>query len=131
MPSPRLATLILPFAILGSASLSATDQPEIKFVGTATQVVLKGECQGMDRDIYPLEGKAGQTLKVTVKNRLKLVLFRLQMPGTVEKYLPKAGEEDDATTWSGKLPVDGKYLIVVGAMKGADSRYTLQVNLSK
>jgi hypothetical protein len=125
----RMALLALALGPLCCAAALATDQPEIKFAAGASKIALKGVINGMDRDIFPITGKAGQSLSVSVKNSKKLALFRIQLPGTEEKYLPKAGEEDDATSWSGKLPVDGKYLIVVGAMRGSDGRYTLNVEL--
>jgi len=32
--------------------------------------------------------------------------------------LPEAGETNDAKVWKGRLPVSGKYLIVVGGTRG-------------
>lgn len=123
-----LAALLLAIACVGVAF--ATDKPAIVFAPGTNSASVKGEIQGMDRDIYPITAKACQTLQVSVKNKLKLVLFRLQLPGSEEKYLPKAGEEDDATEWKGKLPVSGTYAIVVGAMRGKDTKYTLDVQIT-
>jgi len=105
----------------------ADDKPQIGFAPGANSASLKGEIQGMDRDVYPLTAKAGQTMRVEVSNKLKLVLFHIQMPGKDNAYLPKAGEEDDATAWEGTLPESGTYKIIVGAMRGKDTRYTLDV----
>lgn len=119
--------LLIGLSCVGTAS--ALDKPAIQFAPGKTSVAVTGEIMGMDRDVYPIVAKAGQTMRVEVKNRFKLVLFRIQLPGADEKYLPKAGEEDDATVWQGKLPVDGTYLIVVGAMRGKDTKYTLKVEI--
>jgi hypothetical protein len=89
---------------------------------------MKGEIQGMDRDIFPFKGKAGQRLSVEVKNKAKAILFHIQLPGEEDKYLPGAGPDDDATAWKGALPVDGTYKILVGG-GGKDTKYTLNVDL--
>ncbi|MFU2207533.1 hypothetical protein [Solidesulfovibrio sp. C21] len=109
----------------------AGDKPQIKFASGANSASLKGEIQGMDCDIYPITVKAGQTMQVKVSNKHKLVLFHIQKPGKEEAYLPKAGKEDDATAWKGVLPADGTYKIIVGAMQGDDTHYTLDVQITK
>jgi|GEM_PF-800902 len=122
-----LAVLLI---VLSCAGVSlAKDLQEIKFTPGATSASVKGEIDGMDRDLYQVEGKAGQTMAVEVKNKAKLVLFHIQLPNEADKYLPKAGQDDDATSWKGKLPKDGKYTIVVGAMRGNDTKYTLNVEV--
>ena len=124
----KIASVTLALGLL-SSNAWATDKPAIQFKPGATSAKISGEIMGMDRDIYPITAKAGQTLRVEVKNSKKLVLFHIQLPGTEEKYLTKAGPDDDATTWQGKLPADGTYKIIVGAMRGSDTRYTLQVQI--
>lgn len=119
----------LTIGLLCAGTALATDKAPIQFAPGTTSATMTGEIMGMDRDTYPIVAKAGQTMLVEVKNRSKLVLFRIQVPGDAEKYLPKAGEDDDATSWQGKLPVDGKYTIVVGAMRGKDTKYTLRVEI--
>lgn len=111
-------------------SLWAGAKKPIQFAPGANSVSIKGDIQGMDRDTYPITAKAGQKMSVTVKNKQKLVLFRIQMPGNEEKYLPKAGEDDDATEWKGVLPASGAYTIIVGAMKGNDTKYVLTVQIT-
>ena len=118
-------------ALFAAAPSMAEDKPQIIFAHGADSATLKGDIQGMDRDIYPITAKAGQTMSVKVSNRLKLVLFHIQKPGKDVAYLPKAGEEDDAAEWKGVLPESGTYKIIVGAMKGEDSRYTLDVRITK
>ena len=125
----KICSVTLLTGLLSVGTVSATDKPAIQFAPGKTSATVTGEIMGMDRDIYPIVAKAGQTMRVVVKNRYKLALFHIQLPGAEGKYLPKAGEEDDATSWEGKLPVDGKYLIIVGAMRGKDSKYSLQVDI--
>lgn len=97
-------------------------------------LTLKGQVVGQEEDPYILDLKAGQTLRVEVKDRAKLAYFRILLPNQDDEYLPKAGREDDALKWSGKIPADGKYTIVVVAMRmqgSPDVNYTLTVELKK
>ncbi len=128
-----LAALIPPSVMVLSLAAAAVagDKPPVKFTPGSDSASLKGDIQGMDRDIYPITAKAGQTMQVTVTNKRKLVLFHIQKPGKEEAYLPKAGEEDDATQWKGVLPVSGTYKIIVGAMRGDDTRYVLDIRITK
>lgn len=131
--SHALAALTLPALMLLCLATAAIaeDKPQIKFAPGANSASLKGEIQGMDRDVYPITAKAGQTMQVKVSNKQNLVLFRIQKPGNKDAYLPKAGEDDDATQWKGVLPASGAYKIIVGAMKGDDTRYTLDIQITK
>jgi len=121
-------TVGLLIALAGVAC--ATEKGDLAFAPGTTSATAKGEIQGMDRDTYQIRAKAGQTLSVSVKNAKKLVLFHIQLPNEEGKYLPGAGEEDDATKWQGKLPKDGKYTIIVGAMRGSDTHYVLDVSIT-
>jgi len=128
-----LSALALPLllALCVATAATAGDKSQIKFAPGADNASLKGEIQGMDRDVYPITAKAGQTMQVKVFNKRKLVLFRIQKPGKGEVYLPKAGEDADATQWEGALPESGTYKIIVGAMRGDDTSYTLDVRITK
>lgn len=132
-PRHFMAALALSsFMLLCLAAVAlAGDKPQVTFAPGANGASLKGEIQGMDRDVYPITAKAGQTMQVKVSNKQRLVLFRIQKPGKEDAYLPKAGEDDDATQWEGTLPVSGTYKIIVGAMRGEDTRYTLDVRITK
>ncbi len=124
------ATFALALTLLSGGWALATDKPAITFAPGSSSATLKGDIQGMDRDIYPITAKAGQTMRVSVSNKYKLVLFHIQLPGTTEAYLPGAGPDDDATQWQGVLPASGTYTIIVGAMRGKDTRYSLDVRIT-
>jgi len=64
-----------------------------------------------------VKAKAGQTLDVSITSDEGNAVFQIYTPGEKET-LPKAGETDDATKWSGKVPSDGDYVIVVGPTRG-------------
>jgi len=127
---PTIAA-VLAVCLSSSLTVQAIDMKPISFALGTDSASLKGEIQGMDRDIYPITAKAGQAMSVSVKNKLNLVLFHIQAPGEEGKYLSKAGEGDDATEWKGFLPASGTYSIIVGAMRGDDSTYTLDVQITK
>lgn len=124
-----VATLLLGMSGAAPRSVLAVDKPAIRFAPGTSSATVAGEIGGMDRDTYPLVAKAGQTLEVSVKNKAGLVLFHIQTPEGEGHYLPGAGEDDDATTFAGKLPRSGKYVIIVGAMRGNDTRYVLSVSI--
>ena len=124
-----VAALLLGMAVMSASPTLAVDKPAIRFAPGTSSATVKGEIGGMDRDTYPLVAKAGQTLAVSVKNSAKLVLFHIQTPEGEGHYLPGAGEDDDAITFTGKLPQSGKYVIIVGAMRGNDTRYVLSVSI--
>lgn len=122
-------SLSLVMIVCLATAAGAGDKPQITFAPGTDSASRQGEIQGMDRDIYPITATAGQTMRVTVANKLHLVLFRIQKPGAREAYLPKAGADDDATQWEGALPVSGTYKIIVGAMRGEDTHYVLHVRI--
>ena len=45
-----------------------------------------------------------------------------------EEALPGAGDGDDAMNWSGKLPIDNEYVIVVGGTRG-NATYALTISI--
>ena len=78
---------------------------------TIRRSVLRGE-----RDTYRFRARARQKLGVSITALEKNAAFELLGPG--KKPLPGAGETDDATRWSGTLPANGDYSIVVGSRRG-------------
>ena len=66
---------------------------------------------------HKVAAKAGQTLEASVTSDEDNAVFQIYLPGE-KGTLPGAGEMDDAKTFSGKVPTDGDYVIVVGATRG-------------
>ena len=66
---------------------------------------------------YTATAKAGQTLDVSITSDENNAVFQVYLPGE-KGTLPGAGEMDDATKFSGKVPTDGEYVIVVGPTRG-------------
>jgi hypothetical protein len=79
---------------------------------TVSGSVIRGE-----RARHVVKARAGQTLDVSVTSDESNAVFQVYSPGERET-LAGAGEMDDATKWSGKIPSDGEYVIVVGPTRG-------------
>jgi hypothetical protein len=54
-------------------------------------------------------------------------VFQIYLAGE-KNTLRGAGEEDDATNWSGELPADSEYVIVVGGTRG-NATYSLTISI--
>ena len=81
--------------------------------GSFSGSVVRGE-----RARHLVNAKAGQTLDVSISSNENNAVFQIYLPGE-KATLPGAGETDDATKWSGKVPADGEYVIVVGPTRGS------------
>ncbi len=103
--------------------------------GTVGGHVLRGE-----RDLYSLAAKVGQIMTVTITAPDDNAVFQIYEPGTKVdrdsdgilefkgKALPAANDGDDTTRWTGRLPLTGTYLIVIGSTRG-NARYSMDVKI--
>ena len=66
---------------------------------------------------HTVNARSGQTLEVNVTSDEDNAVFQIYLPGE-KGTLPGAGEMDDAKKFSGKVPTDGEYVIVVGPTRG-------------
>ena len=73
-----------------------------------------------DRDTYILKASREQVMEVKITSLENNAVFQILNTKT-GKYLPGAGEEDDAMSWKGTLPSSGKYKIIVGGTRGNTS----------
>jgi hypothetical protein len=80
-----------------------------------------------DRDRYYVGAKKGQTMTVSIKSEEDNAVFEIYLAGEQES-LPGAGDGDDAMKWSGELPADSEYVIVVGGTRG-NASYTLTISV--
>ncbi len=94
--------------------------------GTSSTTISGGVIRG-ERDRYYLGAKKGQTMKVSIKSEEDNAVFQIYFHGE-EESLPGAGDGDDATKWSGELPIDNEYVIVVGGTRG-NASYTLTISI--
>lgn len=117
--------LILAFA-LSFASIVAADgvNKRVKFARGKTSTVVSGAVIRGDNDAYTLGAKSGQKMTVKITSVEKNAVFQIQAPNGV--FLDGAGEGDDATNWSGELPKNGDYKIIVGGTRG-NATYKLTI----
>jgi hypothetical protein len=103
--------------------------------GTAGGHVLRGA-----RDLYSLTATAGQFMTVTLTTPDDNAVFQIYEPGTTlgrdadgvlefhGTSLHVAGDGNDATRWSGRLPRTGTYIIAVGSTRG-NARYSMDIRI--
>ena len=89
---------------------------------TVSGSVIRGE-----RARHTVNAKAGQTLNVDITSDEDNAVFQVYLPGE-KGALPGAGEVDDAKKFSGKVPTDGEYVIVVGPTRG-NATYKLSYSI--
>ena len=126
--------------LLGSGSLHAEGvRKAIQFPKGKTSSTVSGSVVRGDTDHYTVVAKADQTMTVAITSKEKNAAITIYVPGysvTQEdgvamvggETLTGAGEGEDATGWSGKLPASGKYLIDVGGTRG-NASYKLAVTI--
>jgi hypothetical protein len=100
---------------------------KIRFARGASSATMRGSVVRGDRDRYYLGAKKGQTMSVKITSEEDNAVFQVYLPGE-EEALPGAGDGDDAKDWSGELPSDAEYVIVVGGTRG-NASYTLKVSI--
>ena len=112
--TPGLIAAIFICSLFASCSKGTT---------TVSGSVIRGE-----RARYSVKAKAGQTLTVNITSSESNAVFQIYFPGEKET-LPGAGERDDATKWSSRIPADNEYVIVVGPTRG-NATYTLTYSIN-
>ena len=100
---------------------------KIQFARGASSATERGAVVRGDQDRYYLSANQGQTMSVKITSLEDNAVFQVFLPGET-KSLPGAGDGDDATDWSGELPRDAEYVIVVGGTRG-NASYTLKVSI--
>lgn len=88
---------------------------------TVSESVIRG-----DRDTYIVGARKGQKMTVKITALENNAAFTILTPG--KKYLERAGELDDQTSWTGTLPASGDYRIEVGGTRG-NATYKLTVTI--
>jgi hypothetical protein len=100
---------------------------KVRFAPGTSSTTIKGAVIRGERDRYYLGAKAGQTMSVKITSIEKNAVFQIYFHGE-EESLPGAGDDDDATNWSGQLPIDNEYVIVVGGTRG-NATYALTISI--
>lgn len=123
----RLVALIF----IGAFSLSSVSaqgvRKKVRFARGSSSITIRESVVRGDRDRYYVGAKAGQKMSVKITSLEKNAVFQIYLAGESET-LPGAGEEDDAMNWSGELPANGEYVIVVGGTRG-NATYALTITI--
>lgn len=120
--------LAVAFICVCTSSVSAQGvTKKVRFARGTSSTTIRGAVIRGDRDRYLVGARAGQTMTVKVTSLEKNAVFQIYFSGEQES-LPGAGETDDATRWSGRLPANNEYVIVVGGTRG-NASYTLTISI--
>jgi hypothetical protein len=100
---------------------------KVRFARGSSATTIKGAVIRGERDRYYVGAKKGQTMSVKITSLEQNAVFQIYLSGEQEA-LPGAGDGDDAMKWSGELPADSEYVIVVGGTRG-NATYTLTISI--
>lgn len=114
-------------ALALSSILAQGVKQKVRFAKGSSSTTISGAVIRGDRDRYYVGAKKGQTMNVRITSLEDNAVFQIFLPGEQEA-LAGAGEEDDAMKWSGELPEDAEYVIVVGGTRG-NATYKLTVSI--
>ena len=113
---------------LALTSLSAEGvKKKIQFARGSSSATVNGAVIRGERDRYYLGAQKGQTMSVKITSAEDNAVFQVYLPGE-EEALSGAADSDDAKDWSGELPRDAEYVIVVGGTRG-NASYTMKVSI--
>ena len=134
-----ILALLLPLGTATGAEPVPTPK-KIFFATGSTRGMAGGHVQRGARDLYSLTASAGQSMTVTLTTPDDNAVFQIYEPGTTlgrdadgvlefhGTTLHVAGDGNDATRWSGRLPRTGTYLIAVGSTRG-NARYSMDIRI--
>ena len=125
--SRQLTALIFTCLFAFSSVPAQGIKKKVRFVTGTSSITLRNAVVRGDRDRYYVSAKAGQTMSVKITSTEKNAVFQIYFHGE-EESLPRAGDGDDATNWSGRLPIDNDYVIVVGGTRG-NATYALTISI--
>jgi hypothetical protein len=131
-PSPasitRRATAAVFICVFAFSSAFAQGvKKKVRFAKGTSSITIREAVVRGDRDRYYVGAKAGQRMSVKITSTEKNAVFQIYFHGE-EESLPGAGDGDDATNWSGQLPIDNEYVIVVGGTRG-NATYALTISI--
>ena len=123
---PVIATVFI-CALTFSSTFAQGVKQKVRFARGTSSATIRGAVVRGDRDRYYLAAKRGQTMTVKITSLETNAVFQIYFAGEQES-LQGAGDDDDATEWSGELPADNDYVIVVGGTRG-NATYTLKISI--
>src|SRR5260370_23555011 len=119
-----LSFLALLLSLTGAMAAEPIPSPKPIFFATgSTSGTVGGRVIRGERNLYSVKAAAGQTMTVTMTTPDDNAVFQIYQPGTTigrdsdgllefhGTALHGAGDGEDATRWSGRLPAAGRYLL--------------------
>jgi hypothetical protein len=122
------AAAFLGLLLLASFACAAQEglTKRVRFTRGRTTTTLKNSVVRGTRDRYLVGARAGQNMTVSITSLEKNAVFTIHAPSN--DALEGAGEMHGATSWMGRLPENGVYVIEVGGTRG-NATYTLKVTV--
>jgi hypothetical protein len=96
----------------------------VRFARGKSSITLSNAVVRGDRDTYIVGARTGQRMTVRVTALEKNAAFQIEAPDG--SFLEGAGEMDDATNVTVRLPDSGDYRIIVGGTRG-NASYKLTI----
>src|SRR5215471_639768 len=136
----RLIILVVLLVWPSIAGAGPCDAPKpIRFAAGARAAELTGGVARGELACFTITARKGQSMAISPARQATDVVMQIyQPPWTIVpspdgirvqgRPLPGAAEGEDATSWAGKLPETGRYLLVVGASWGG-VEYHLRVEI--
>jgi hypothetical protein len=120
--------LVIMLFVLGTAGFAMRDgiTKRVRFAKGKSSITLSNAVIRGDRDTYIVGAKAGQRMTVRVTALERNAAFQIEGPNG--EYLDGAGEMDDATNVSVRVPKNGDYRIIVGGTRG-NASYRLTISI--
>jgi hypothetical protein len=123
----RVIAIVFIWAFAFSSLSAQGVKKKVRFPKGTSSITIRDAVVRGDRDRYYVGAKAGQRMSVKITSTEKNAVFQIYFHGE-EESLPGAGDGDDATSWSGELPIDNEYVIVVGGTRG-NANYALTISI--
>ena len=123
----RLVAVIFACAIFSSSVFPNGVKQKVRFARGTSATTIRGAVVRGDRDRYYVGARRGQTMTVSISSLERNAVFQIYFAGEQEA-LEGAADGDDATKWSGELPADNEYVIVVGGTRG-NATYRLSISI--
>jgi hypothetical protein len=123
----RALAIVFICAFAFSSLFAQGVKKKVRFPKGTSSITIRDSVVRGDRDRYYVGAKAGQRMSVKITSTEKNAVFQIYFHGE-EESLPGAGDGDDATSWSGELPIDNEYVIVVGGTRG-NASYALTISI--
>ena len=140
MPNRLIGLMLIGRLVAASAVAAPCDTPRpIQFLHGAIHSEVRGGIARGEISCLVFSARAGQRMLVSVSSIESNVVLQIYRPGwritrqadefsILGTALRGAGETQEASSWSGILPVTGTYLLILGTIRGGGG-YRLEIEI--